>query len=714
LPGKTYADNKILTIEIAPDKTIWFGTNRQLHRYDENLNKIQSYTFLKDNIDHPIYAIKFDFTNTLWLGLFVNEGLAKIEESAWRNKTKTTLNYTLYKNIWNDSTTIGGDQIWSITEDHNRQLWIGNNMNISVYNREKDKFRQVNFTTLCKSLAFDNNGNLWVASRGEGVFFYNTLNGHVNHYTSNDGLCQNFVFGAVVDKNNMIWLTSENGLSRFNPKTETFRNYNTDDGLPSNRFDDRSDKILSSGKIYMGTSNGFILFRPENIHTDTCQPNVVLSGLKIDNLPVSYDYSKGEDNIINAPIGQVKKIRFNAKYRDFTIEFAALHYSVPHKNRYKYMLQGFDKEWIIADAFHRSARYTNLSEGNYIFKVKASNADGVWNETPLELNITVVPPFYKTKQFIIGLILLFILMVFQGFSWRLKREIGQRKKLAQMVEERTQEITEKNNILEANTLRLEETNQLLQERQQFIEKQKEELAAQRDKLQHLIATKDKLFSIIAHDLKNPFNIIIGFSGLLIQNFTTYTDEKKLNVIKLFHQASHNAYTLLENLLQWSRSQSGNIFFDPSKYNSTALIESAIQHVSSFAENKEVTLQCNFNHEDPFIYADSNMVVTILRNLLLNAIKFSTKGDTINISTTEANGYLQFAIEDQGIGMSKEILDNLFKLEFNISQSGTSGEKGTGLGLQICRDFVNLNHGKIWAKSEPGKGSIFFFTMPVNS
>jgi signal transduction histidine kinase/ligand-binding sensor domain-containing protein len=714
LPGKTYADNKILTIAIAPDKTIWFGTNRQLHRYDENFNKIQSYTLINDNIDHPIYTIKFDYTKTLWLGLFVAEGLVKIPEAEWRNKSKKNINYKIYKNIWNDSTTVGGNQIWSIVEDHNKQLWIGNNINISVYNREKDNFRQLNFTNLAKSLVFDNYGNLWVATRGEGVYFYNTLNGQIKHYTSNDGLCQNFVFGAVVDKNNRIWLTSENGLSRFDPDNEIFRNYNVDDGLPSNRFDDRSDKLLSSGKIYMGTSNGFILFRPENIQNDTCKPNIVLSGLKIDNIPVYYDFSMGDSNIINTPIGQVKKFRFTVKQRDFTLEFAALHYSEPKKNNYKYMLEGFDKDWIYTDALHRSARYTNLSEGNYKFMVKASNADGVWNENPLELIITIVPPFYKTKQFILSIIFLFILSFFLVFNWRLKREIGQRKKLAQMVEDRTMEITEKNNILEANAVRLEESNKLLQERQQFIEEQKEELATQRDKLQHLIATKDKLFSIIAHDLKNPFNIIIGFSGLLIQNFAVYSDDKKMNVIKMLHQASHGAYSLLENLLQWSRSQSGNITFDPSKHNPKDLVESAIHHVTSFAENKGVTIKRSYNHEQPFIHADSNMVVAILRNLLLNAIKFSTSGDTINIKTSDSNGHIEFAVEDHGIGMPGEILGNLFKVEFNTSQIGTSGEKGTGLGLQICKDFVKLHKGKIWAKSEPAKGSTFFFTIPVNS
>jgi signal transduction histidine kinase/ligand-binding sensor domain-containing protein len=714
LPGQTYADNKILVIKIGPDKSIWIGTNRQLHRYDQDFKKIQSYSILKDNIDHPIYAINFDHLNNLWFGVFVAEGLFKVPESEWRDKTKKDLKYKLYKNDYGDSTSTGGDQIWSIVEDRNKNLWIGNNTTVSLFNPAKDNFRQYRFTDLCKSIAFDNNGILWVATRGDGVFSYNLQSKSLKHYTTADGLCQNFVFGVIIDQNNHVWLTSENGLSRLNPQTEKFRNYDMSDGLPSNRFDDRSEKMLSSGKVYLGTANGFIIFKPENIQNDTCKPNVVLSGLRIDNIPVSYQYKQERNNIIPAPINQLHEIKFKHNQRDFTLEFAALHYSTPHKNNYKYMLVGFDKDWIQTDANHRSARYTNLNGGKYTFLIKASNADGIWNETPLSIKIVVTPPFYRTILFNVTIIALLILITILTFRMRLNREIAQKRKLALMVRKSTAEILKKNTTLQNNAIDLKETNKLLQDRQIFIEKQKEELSSQRDELQHLIATKDKLFSIIAHDLKNPFNIIIGFSELLIQNFKTYSDEKKINVLNMLHHSAHSAYALLENLLQWSRSQSGNVVFSPTKIAPEEIIEFAIKQTRPFAQNKQILLKCIYGHENAKVYGDSNMLIAILRNLILNAIKFSMKGDNITITTSHSENDVEFSIQDHGIGMAQDVVENLFRIEYTVSQPGTSGEKGTGLGLQICNDFIKLHRGQIRVSSMPGKGSTFSFTIPVHS
>lgn len=713
LPGNNYANNKILTIAIAPDNTIWMGSNRSVHRYDANLNKIHSYQLLNDGADHPVYSIKFDHLNNLWLGLFVDEGLFKIPEKEWINRSKNTFHYKKYKNTWGDSTTIGGNQIWSIIEDKNKKLWIGNNQNISTYNAKSDNFNQLYFTNLSKSLLFDSFGNLWVASRGDGLFFYNTKTKATKHYTSANGLSQNFVFGAIIDKNKNLWLTTEIGLSKFNPKTEVFRNYDTDDGLPSNRFDDRSEKMLPNGKVYMGTSNGFIIFKPEDIKDDTSNAPVIITNIKISDTPLQYSFLLGEKNRIPCPVGRLTKIVLQpSESKDLFIEFAAMHYSGPLKNRYKYRLDGFDKNWIYTDAMHRSARYTNLAEGTYFFKVLATNGDGVWNKTPMVLKITVIPHFYKSKYFLIFSPILFLFILFFIFQWRLNREIKRRKTLTLLVDDRTAEITEKNQMLEKNAESLSFTNKLLQERQQFIEEQKEEIAAQRDKLIQLNGTKDKLFSIIAHDLKNPFNILLGFSGLLLQNYHKYDDARKKNIIGMLHQSANTAHLLLDNLLNWSRSQSGNIIFDPTLTSPEEIINSTLPQVKNFATNKNITLKTNSTSENTPLFADVNMINTVLRNLILNAIKFSKKNSVIFIDHFLEGNQIKFCVKDEGIGMNQETLECLFQLDKTISKSGTLGEKGTGLGLVICKEFVEKHSGRIWAESEEGKGSSFIFTIPI--
>jgi signal transduction histidine kinase/ligand-binding sensor domain-containing protein len=713
LPGNNYEDNKILTIVTAPDCTIWMGSNRSIHRYTQDLKKIQSYILIDDKINHPVYTLYFDSKNTLWTALFITEGLFKIPEQEWKNPGKKHLNFKRYRYSWEDTTSLGGDHIWSIKEDHNRNLWIGSNVALSQYNEKKDNFIRHNITGLTKTLFFDNNHKIIITTRGEGFYIYNPITGAQKHYTTEQGLCQNFVFGVLKDKENNLWLTTENGLSKFNTQTGSFRNYDINDGLPGNQFDDRSEKMLPNGKFYIGTTNGFLYFDPHSIIDDTCKANAILTGIKIANMPIQYSYIKKDRNQIKLPIDQLSELILKPSQRqDILFEFAALHYSAPLKNRYKYKLEGFDIEWIETDALNRKARYTNLIEGTYYFKVKASNADGVWNENPYILKVVVFPPFYKSKWFLILLILSTVIIALLLFRWRLNREIKQRLKLAILVDQRTLELKEKNTALETAAIDLNKTNQLLQERQQFIEEQKEELAAQRDELIQLNKTKDKLFSIIAHDLKNPFNILMGFSGLLIQHYKKYDDIRKIHIIELIHQSAQAGYLLLENLLHWSRTQSGNLKFEPAPTSSGKIMELTLPQIKSFADHKNVTIiTTHFDSKIEFM-ADLTMINSVLRNLIMNAIKFSDKGEEINVGVKLKNNNVLFNVSDHGIGITPDEISTLFHIDKTSSKSGTSGEKGTGLGLLICKEFIEKHNGKIWVESEENKGSSFYFELPL--
>ncbi|HEY4784869.1 MAG TPA: two-component regulator propeller domain-containing protein [Bacteroidales bacterium] len=713
LPGRTYEDNKILTIALAPDGSIWLGSNHSLHRYDKNFNKIKSYVFLKDNSDHPIYSIFFDQYHNLWFGLFIAEGLFKISESEWKNTTKNDLKYKQYRTNYSDSTTINGDEVWCIKEDKKHNLWIAENLGITKYDPYKDNFIRINLTHMPKTIEFDNNDNLWVTSRGDGVFFYNVHTGKSRHYTANQGLCENFVFGAIADNNGDIWFNTENGLSRFNPKTVYFRNYDIYDGLPNNRFDDRSEKMLSNGDIYMGTAQGFVIFNPNEIKDDDSKPQIVITDFKVSNISVINQPQEFKKNILNGPIGRADTIELQPSQRDFSFEFAALDYAAPHKIKYAYKLEGFDKDWIKTDAKNRIARYTNLDGGTYTFLVKATNSDGVWNNTPRAIKVIVIPPFYKTIWFKSLVVCSLVVIVILAFTWRILWEIKQRQILSKLVEERTQEISSKNELLKETAESLGETNAIMEERQQLIEEQKEELAAHRDELAKLNAQKDKLFSIIAHDLKNPFNIIIGYADLLLLNNRVYDAEKRHRFLTFLQQSAHNAYLLLENLLQWSRSQSGTLVFDPLPLNIDKLIVNSIKQVTDIAENKGVNIVFEHEHKDVIVQADENMINTVVRNLITNAIKFSHKGGNITVYLSKAdNQFAKISIADEGVGMTQETCNNLFRIDKNFSTIGTAGEKGTGLGLVLCKDFIDTHKGKIWVESEPDKGTTFIFTIPL--
>lgn len=232
-------------------------------------------------------------------------------------------------------------------------------------------------------------------------------------------------------------------------------------------------------------------------------------------------------------------------------------------------------------------------------------------------------------------------------------------------------------------------------------------------LRELNDGKDKMISVLAHDLKNPFNIILGFSDLILNNFDDLDREKIFKHVNIINQSTRTTYTLLEDLLLWAKSQSGKINFEPGKIEFTNLILKIIFEQSISAKTKNIEISYHEN-EKIFVNSDLQMTNTILRNLISNAVKYTVANGKIEISTTTENNTLTVCIADDGIGMTKETLNSLWKTNKILSQEGTAGEKGSGFGLVLCNDFVEKNKGKIWAESQINKGSKFFFTLPLFS
>jgi len=229
-------------------------------------------------------------------------------------------------------------------------------------------------------------------------------------------------------------------------------------------------------------------------------------------------------------------------------------------------------------------------------------------------------------------------------------------------------------------------------------------------LSQLNAEKDKFFSIIAHDLKSPFNAIIGFSDLLVAQVDKNNLEKIKNYASIIQQSSHRAMGLLMNLMEWSQSQTGRMNFSPQHFELVELIDETVLLLIDAALQKSITIRNNL----PFItlvYADKAMISTVLRNLISNAIKFTKSGGNIVISASENQNELTVSVKDSGIGISKDRIEKLFRLDESYSTTGTNNEKGTGLGLILCKEFVEKHQGKIWAESEVGIGSTFYFTIP---
>jgi len=236
---------------------------------------------------------------------------------------------------------------------------------------------------------------------------------------------------------------------------------------------------------------------------------------------------------------------------------------------------------------------------------------------------------------------------------------------------------------------------------------------QNEKLLELNLTKDKFFSIVAHDLKSPFNTLIGFSTLILDRFDSLNDEKKKQYLVMINNAANQGYNLLENLLHWARSQTGKLEWNPENLDITEVIKNAISLYTSIAAEKNIEIDVEIP-ANTTVYADENMLSTIFRNLISNALKYSFAGGKISIKSEHLADFIKLSVVDNGTGISDEVIKNLFKIDKHITTKGTSGEVGTGLGLLICREFVEKHKGKIWASSQIGRGSEFSFTIPIQN
>ena len=525
--------------------------------------------------------------------------------------------------------------------------------------------------------------------------------------TKKDGLPDNVIKSILEDENSNLWIGTNRGFSKYNPNTKIIKNYSISDGLPSDEFNFHACLLSKSGKLYFGSPKGFISFFPDRIMGNKTIPKIVFTNFYIFNKPVSIN---GENSSFRKHINESDRIILSYKQSVFTIKYAALNFISPEKNQYAYKLEGFDKDWSYVGN-DRKATYTNLDPGEYVFRVKASNNDEVWNEEGISILIIITPPFWQTWWFRAFTVLVLISLLYSIHYIRVMQIEKLNKTLKYKVDQRTKEINRQHLKLQQQTDKLYETNAQLEERQQQVEKQSEELKVKNEALSEVNAVKDKLFSIVAHDLKSPFNILIGFSELLKSQYDNFDEEKRKNFINKIHGSSERVFGLLENLLAWSRAQQGQIQFSPTLTDLADLLKQNIDLVFEQASKKYIKIQLNNFDPNREVMLDSDLINTIMRNLLTNAIKFSEEKSKILITSSLVNDMIIISVKDSGIGISEEDQKKLFKKNYNFTSFGTNNEKGTGIGLILCKDFVEKHGGVIEFESELGIGSEFKITLP---
>jgi ligand-binding sensor domain-containing protein/signal transduction histidine kinase len=669
--SKSISNNRITSLVEDSNQNLWIGTlDGGLNKFNKKTNTFTRFLKQANNpnslCSDRITSLLFDSRGNLWIGT-LDKGVCVLD-----------MKNEIFKNIFNEQIydkTMSGMRINSIFEDREGNIWLSTITGLNKYNPNDKSFQHFTqnnnnpnslSSNWINTVFQSKDGSIWIGTMEGGLNKVIVRNGKTEfeHFTEEEGLPNNNVYRILEDDNSNLWISTNKGISKFNPAKNIFRNYDMSDGLQSDEFKDGAFYDAQTKTMYFGGINGFNSFIPAEVKNEGVPPKVVLTKFRIFNKEIL----PGENSVLIKPIEETNEITLSYNDYLFSIEFAALKTASPGKIKYAYKLEGLDKNWNYTNSKMRFASYTNLDGGKYIFRVKASNNYGSWHDDGIALTIIINPPFWLTWWFRFLVLLFAAIFIFVLFNMRTRKIRESNRLLEEKVKQRTRELSEAN------------------------------------------LAKDKIFSIIAHDLKNPFTVFYGYTELLDKNIDKMTKEETKEIASSIRVSASKIFSLLENLLEWAQLQLGGLKTTPEVLNLKSLFDSVLFTLSDTAAQKNITLINNINAEIK-IFADDHMIKTVARNIVSNSIKFTRPGGFIEIGAS-ANVTCEIYIKDNGVGIPKEKIARMFEAGSKISETGTANERGTGLGLILCKEFVVKNNGSIWIESEEGVGTTVKISLPL--
>jgi ligand-binding sensor domain-containing protein/signal transduction histidine kinase len=659
--------------------SLWFSTYSGLLK----VTKEGKETWYNSKTGFPDTRIRVAYEDSkgrIWVGTR-NNGLARI------NQDNTI-------SIFDVSTGLSANLIMSIEEMPDGKMLIGTSEGIGGLNiMEEDKvIAQYSIADgLASDVVFntytDSSGYTWIAANG-GLCILK--DGKIKSFTMKDGLSDETPFDILEDSHGFLWLPCSKGIMRVH--RNEFLNYTDEnqsgitcvlfdknDGMNQSECNPTTKSVkASNGTLLFPTIDGVAQIDPMYIPVNNYYPPVIVEDLITD----------------EGAIHDFKNISINSKNKRITFHYTALSFYEPEEIVFRYQLEGFEDDWVDAGN-SRSVSYTNLSPGQYSFKVIASNNDGVWNYLGTTVKFSVEPKFHETIWFVLLLIFVTLSLVLILYKFRVRQLNQKQLELESLVQKRTSEILIK--------------NQLLENQKSEIENQAALLENQSKELKTSNASKDKIFSIIAHDLRGPLGNFRTILDIFINEPDTYTATDRQEMLLLLSENAKSTYELLENLLNWSVSKQGLIACKQEEFPVAPVINDIFSIVVPMAVKKQITV-LNKVDESIEVYADLNMTRLIFRNLISNAIKFTEEKGEIIVTAHVKGEMVEFGIRDNGIGISEEVKENLFDQLESTLRIGTHSERGSGLGLILCKEFVENNGGEIHVESELNKGSTFKFSL----
>jgi len=663
------SNNIIVSLSAGRNNQLWIGTYfGGLDCYDG-----KTFTHYKHDDHNPnslsddrVMCVYEDSDGQLWIGTLAG-GMDRLDR---RKKQFVHYNFNLPNSISNN-------YVSSIMEDDQKNLWIATGYGIDVLQKKTGRFMYLfsstnqlssdNVTTLLQ----DSRHHIWAGTR-EGLDLYDPKKNSFQSFRTEDGLPDNTIRSIQEDKQHNLWVATANGISKItlepradsSPYTIHCKNFHEQDGLQGREFNERAGLAIRDGSILLGGPNGFNIFDPSSITGTRNDAPIVLSQLELFDHQLHPGEQTGGHVILEKALSETGQITLHYNEKVFSIGFASLDYVMNTRGRYMYMLEGFDKNWLTTDANTRKATFTNLDAGHYVFRVKASDEDGVWSNNEASLSITILPPWWKTPlaYIIYGLLTLSLLY----FARRL---IIQRARTRFALENERKEAR-----------RMHEIDMM----------------------------KIRFFTNMSHELRTPLSLILAPVEKLLSHAKQPEPAKQYQVI---HRNARRLLHLVNQLLDFRKLEVNELRLHAQQGDILQFIRDISFSFIDLAERKNISFHYHADPTSLVTVFDHDKLERILFNLLSNAFKFTPESGSVTVEVQAAQSPLQIKIKDTGIGIAPEMQQRIFERFFQTEVPASILNQGSGIGLAITMEFVKMHNGTLTVESQLNQGSCFTVTLP---
>ena len=681
----TLSSGEILAVTPAGHGGYWVGTEAGMFHFEPSTNTFEKIQV--PGIEMAAYSIAEDTAGKVFFGTN-GDGLYEYD--------KFTRTFTAKIPDAAQPATRSSTAFFTIARDRSNRLYPICNYNVLYRYSEKsqrfypfdvrDTLRLIPEGAMINSAHIDVKNNVWINTHEGLVKLIQHPLGDSSYLVATDlidqsrGLPNIKINRILEDGRGNLWLGHMAGLSRLDVEGGSITNYDITDGLPGNAFNAAGSK-LPDGRLAFGTTEGLVIFHPDSLGHNPNVPNVVLTDIRISNQSVGVKRHESDDEIardgtflLDNAVGYTRELTLSYDTKVISFEFAALEYTSPRDNAYRYRLEGFEDKWI--DAGHnRSATYTNLNPGRYTFRVTASNNDDVWNEQGVAMALTILPPPWAT-WWAYSLYVIFVLAVLLAA----RQQVIRRERLKNEV---------KLNKLEA---------------EKYVE---------------LDALKSRFFANISHEFRTPLTLILAPLEKYLKEEKS-APEKRSEFASM-HRSATRLLNLVNQLLDLSRFEAGTMKLRASSGDIVQFVRTVMSEFQSISDSRNIEFRLLHDDEVIEMFFDHDKMGKILNNLLSNAFKFTPEGHAIAViidrerpQSAFVSGCVRIRVRDTGIGISPVHIDKIFDRFYQVDGSLTRNYDGSGIGLALTKELVELSHGTISVESEALKGSTFTLRFPLGA